>query len=288
MNMTQQKYVDTDLASFAEDVIQASTQQLVMVDFWAEWCGPCRSLGPILESLVDQYQGALKLVKVDADQHQELTAQFGIRSLPTVFFFKDGNPVDQFMGAQPESAIKAIIDKHIGGAAVSELEQVAEAYDSGHKEEAKAYVGQLIAADENNEAAKLLMLGWLTSENNMDAAKSIADSISEEGHSAAEYKGYLAKVELNKDMEGVPQIAELEQLILKDEDNLEARYQLAQRLIAEQDYSGGMDQLLEMIKRNRQFQDEAARKLMLKVFALLGGKGETVSRYRSLLSRLLN
>ena len=97
MNTNTQNYTDTDMASFAVDVIEASKTQIVMVDFWADWCGPCKSLGPILENLVVQYQGAVKLVKVNSDQQQDLAAQFGIRSLPTVFFFKNGEVVDQFM-----------------------------------------------------------------------------------------------------------------------------------------------------------------------------------------------
>ena len=105
----QANIVDADIQSFAAEVIEASREQLVMVDFWADWCGPCKSLTPILEKLVAQYQGAVKLVKVDTEANQEMAAQFGIRSLPTVFFFKDGNPVDQFMGLQPEEAIRQIL-----------------------------------------------------------------------------------------------------------------------------------------------------------------------------------
>jgi putative thioredoxin len=291
MNTNTQNYVDVDMTSFGAEVVEASMQQLVMVDFWAEWCAPCRSLGPILEGLVGQYPGALKLVKIDTDAHQELAGQFGIRSLPTVFFFKDGQPVDQFMGVQPESAIKEIIDRHINGDAggpEGDLNTARQAYDEGQTEEAKNYVRQMVAVSPNEDEAKLLMVEWLTKEGNLDEAKVFAESLSDAGKDSKEVHALNTAIELQESLKDIPPAQELISAIEADENNSMARFQLAQRLVAEQQPDQGMDQLLEIIRRDREFEDDGARKYMIKVFEILGGKGEIVSKYRGLLARTLN
>ena len=284
----QANIVDADIQSFAAEVIEASREQLVMVDFWADWCGPCKSLTPILEKLVAQYQGAVRLVKVDTEANQEMAAQFGIRSLPTVFFFKDGNPVDQFMGLQPEEAIRQIIDRHTGNPGESELAAAEAAYDQGQKEEAKAFIMQLIHADPTNDAPKLLMLKWLCAEGNMDDARTVAEAVSEDGHDSAEYKAWQTSVEMQEALKDLPSESELMDIIASDEGNLDARLQLAQRHIALQQPEQGLDQLLEIVRRDRSHDDEAARKMMIKVFESLGGSGPLVSKYRGLLARTLN
>ena len=290
MNTQNQNYVDVDMASFGPEVVEASMQQLVMVDFWAEWCAPCRSLGPILESIVTQYQGAVKLVKIDTEAHQELAGQFGIRSLPTVYFFKDGKPVDQFMGVQPEHAIKEIIDRHVGGGAPAgnDLDMARQAYDQGQVEEAKNYVRQLISVTPDEDEAKLLMVEWLTAEGNLDEATQFADTLSEEGKESKEYKSLQTAIELQESLKDIPAASELIAAIAADENNMQARYQLAQRLIAEMNHADGLEQLLEIIRRDRSFEDDGARLYMIKVFEMLGGKGELVSKYRGLLARTLN
>ena len=279
---------ESGIQTFAQDVIEASREQLVMVDFWADWCGPCKSLTPILENLAAQSQGAVKLVKVNADQEQELAAQFGIRSLPTVFFFKNAEIVDQFMGAQPESAIRAIIERHLGDQGPNELEAAAMAYEAGNQEQAKAFVLQLISQDPGNDSPKLLLLKWLVAEGNLDDAARLSDTLSEEGKASAEYKAYQSALDLQQATEGLPDSDSLAQAIEQDPGNLEARYQLAQKLVAEQDYEAGLEHLLEIVSRSREFEEDGARLMMIKVFESLGGSGKLVSQYRSRLARLLN
>lgn len=292
MNTENKNYVDADMSSFGAEVVEASMQQLVLVDFWADWCGPCKSLGPVLEGLVDKYQGAIKLVKIDTDAHQELASQFGIRSLPTVFFFKDGNPVDQFMGAQPESAIREIIDRHVGDAPSqpgAELDMARQAYDQGQKDEAKNYIRQVIAATPDcGDEPKLLMVAWLTAEGQLEEAATFADTLSDEVKEAKEVKALNAALELQETLKDMPTEDDLLAAISDDDNNMEARFKLAQRKVAEQQNEAGLELLLEIIRRDRQFEDDGARKYMIKVFEMLGGKGELVSKYRSLLARTLN
>jgi putative thioredoxin len=291
MNTDQQTPAGTTMATFAEDVIQASTQQLVMVDFWADWCGPCRSLTPILEKLADQSQGAVKLVKINTEQEQELAGQFGIRSLPTVFFFRDGKPVDQFMGLQPESAIKEIIDRHSGAGAdqgPADLDVARQAYDQGQHDEAKNYVRQLIAVTPDSDEPKLLLVEWLTAEGMFDEAKLVADTLSDEGKESKQCKALEAAIELQQSLAQLPAASELLAAIEEDENNHGARMQLAQRLVAEQDHAAGMEHLLEIIRRDRSFEDDGARKYLITVFGMLGGRGELVTKYRGMLARLLN
>ena len=280
--------VDVSMENFAAEVIDASRQQLVMVDFWADWCGPCKSLGPILEGIARSSQGKVRLAKVDTDRHQELAAQFGIRSLPTVFFFKDGDVVDQFMGAQPESAVRAIVDRHTGDPGEAELEAAKAAYDAGNQEQAMAFVSHLIQSDPSNEAARLLMLGWLLKAGDLEGCRMLAETLSESAREDPAYKAYQSALELMEGTEELPERTALQQAVDSDPSDAGARFRLGQRLIAEQDYETGMEQLLESIRLDRGLDDDAARKLLIKVFAALGGSGELVNRYRSQLGRLLN
>ena len=280
--------VDVSIENFAAEVIEASHRQLVMVDFWADWCGPCKSLGPILEGIARGSQGKVRLAKVDTDRHQELAAQFGIRSLPTVFFFKDGDVVDQFMGAQPESAVRAIVDRHTGAPGEAELDAARAAYEAGNQEQAMAFVSHLIQNDPSNEAARLLMLGWLLKAGDLEGCRVLAETLSESGRNDPAYKAYESALELMGETEGLEDRATLQQAVDKVPGDAGARFRLGQRMIAEQDYEAGMEQLLESIRLDRNYDDDAARKLLIKVFAALGGSGELVNRYRSQLGRLLN
>ena len=162
------------------------------------------------------------------------------------------------------------------------------AYDNGQTDEAKAFMQQVIAHDPENDKPKLMLLGWLCSEGAMEDAKFVADAVSEAGKSSPEYKGYVASEEMAESVAGLPDQADLQTAIDQDPDNLEARLQLSQWLVAKQDYASGLEHLLEIIKRDRNFNEDAARLMMIKVFELLGGKGEIVTKYRSQLSRLLN
>ena len=279
--------IDVDMQSFEREVLEASAETLVMVDFWAAWCGPCQNLGPILDKLAAEYRDVLKLVKIDADKEQELAAQFGIRSLPTVVFLKDKQVVDHFMGVQPESEIRQKIDTLTVNPVDAECDAVEAMYGQGQTEEARQIMIQLMQKYPDQQRPRLVLMTWLSESGEIEEARAIADSLSDESKKSPEYRAFIAKLEMGGASEDLPEISELEDSIAADENNLQSRYQLAQVFVAKGDYALAMDQLLEIIQRDREFEDDGARKMMLKVFELLGGSGEVVNTYRSKLSRLL-
>ena len=280
--------VDSSTASFQIDAIDSSSDQLVMVDFWAEWCGPCRSLTPILEKLVGQHNGTLKLVKVNTDENQDLAGHFGIRSLPTVFFIKNGEVVDQFMGLKPESDIKSIIDKHADAPAESPIDQIIALHSSGDVEGAIASINQLIIQNPGDDQPKLVIAGWLIDLGRLEEAGAMIDTISEKGKSGPEYKALAARMEFSGSTDDGPGTAALLEAIARNENDLESRFQLANDLVRENRLEEALIQLLEIIKRDRNFGDDAPRQTMIKIFELCGGQGDIVSRYRRALLSLLN
>ncbi len=288
MELNANNIVDSDMASFAEDVIAASNEQLVMVDFWAQWCGPCRSLTPLLEKLVGQYDGKLKLVKIDTDANQEIARQFGIRSLPTVFLFFKGKPVDQFMGLQPEAAIREKIDPYLVNQSDLMLQQANAAYEAGQKDAAMAFLQQLIHNEPDNEAAKLQLLQWLSLANRMEEARTVAELLSKESKKSPQYRGFSIKVEFSETLVDLKDMDQLLQELEADNENLDARFHLSLALIGAGRYPEALENLLEIIQRNRRYRDEEPRKTMIKVFEVLGGKGELVTDYRRRLARLLH
>jgi putative thioredoxin len=280
--------VDSSTATFQADAIDSSRDQLVMVDFWAEWCGPCRSLTPILEKLVGQYNGTLKLVKVNTDENQDLAGHFGIRSLPTVFFIKNGEVADQFMGLKPESEINSIIEKHADAPPESPLDQIIALHSSGDVEAALASINQLIIQNPSDDQPKLVIAGWLIDLDRLEEAGAMIETISENGQSSPEYKALAARMEFSGSSDHGPGMATLLEAIAKNENDLDARFQLANDLVRENRLEEALMQLLEIIKRDRNFGDDAPRKTMIKIFELCGGQGDIVSRYRRALLSLLN
>ena len=175
-----------------------------------------------------------------------------------------------------------------GVPAGNDLDMARQAYDQGQIEEAKNYVRQLVSVTPDEDENKLLMVEWLTAEGNLDEATQFADTLSEEGKESKEYKSLQTAIELQESLKNIPAASELIAAIAADENNMQARYQLAQRLIAEMNHADGLEQLLEIIRRDRSFEDDGARLYMIKIFEMLGGKGELVSKYRGLLARTLN
>ena len=285
--MSKEAYVNSGAATFQQDAIEASGDRLVLVDFWAAWCGPCRSLAPVLEKLAAEYQGSMKLVKVDTDREQALSMQFGIRSLPTVLFFREGRVVDQFMGVLPESAIRAKIDQYASSPHELALAEARDLYQNGKTEEAKEILGKLMDSMPDTDAPRLQLMAWLSGEGDMDGAAAMAESISREGRESPEYKSFQATLGFQQAGGDAPDRDELAASLAEDPGNLDVRYRLARLLISKQEYASAMDHLLEIIRRDRSFENDGARKTMLRVFELLGGKGDLVSEYRTRLSRTL-
>ena len=288
MNNVTEYITETSASSFEQDVVQQSHHHLVLVDFWAAWCGPCQALTPILENLLHEYSGQVRLVKVNTDEQQELATRFGIRSLPTVLLFRDGAPVDQFMGVQPQSVIKNLLERHIVRESDKALQRAIALFDAGETDAAIALLKDTIAEDPRNDQPKLTLAGWLLDQAQYDEAKTIMDSVSREGKDRMDFRTLHARLDFGTNAGAEQNTEDLLRAVAADANNLEARFKLAQQLVQEKRLAEALDQLIEIIKRDKKFGDDAPRRTILKIFDLVGGEGTLVSRYRSLLAQALN
>ncbi|MEW6446209.1 MAG: thioredoxin [Pseudomonadota bacterium] len=265
---------------FAAQVIQASHDKPVVVDFWAAWCQPCQILKPLLKKIVESYNGDVLLAYVDTDQEQNLAAQFGIRSLPTVMVFKDGRAVDQFMGAQPEGAIRKIIDKHIVRESDLMLRQAMMLLEQGNEAEAIEMLHQANKIDPRNTAVLFALARFAAHGGNLDEALAIIEAIPAEAPEAAMARELKAQIGFARQARGAGDMGELLNRISHDPSDCEAREKLATLLIGQGQHEAAMEQFLEIMKRDRAWNDDAGRKGLLQLFDMLGGEHPAVGPYR--------
>ncbi len=275
-------------ADFQERVLDKSASVPVLVDFWAAWCGPCQSLMPVLAKLADDHAGKFLLAKVDTDAEQELAVQYGVRSLPTVKLFIDGQVAGEFMGAQPEGAVRAFLDQHIPDETARLAQAAVNLYEQGEKQEAIATLHRCLEDDLDNDLVKINLCDLYLREGDIEKTRIILESISANVKLDDTYKTMSGKLKLAQAAADAPDVAELQQRIETNPDDNEARYALSAKLTLEQRYEDAMDQLLEIVKRDRKFNDDAGRKGLVDIFNMLGNKDERVTRYRPLLARAIN
>lgn len=273
---------------FAAKVIQASHERPVVVDFWAAWCQPCQILKPLLKKIVESYNGDVALAYVDTDQEQNLAAQFGIRSLPTVMVFKDGRAVDQFMGAQPEGAIRQIIDKHIVREADLMLRQSMMLLEQGDEVGAMEMLRQANRIDPKHSGVLFALARFAAHSGNLDEALAIASVIPEDAPEAAMARELKAQIGFKRQAEGAGDMAELLGRISHDPADLEAREKLATVLVSQGQHEAAMEQFLEIMKRDRAYNDDAGRKGLLQMFEMLGGDHPAVGAYRRKMFSLMH
>ncbi|RPH65297.1 MAG: thioredoxin [Burkholderiales bacterium] len=279
--------MDTTLERFKADVIDASMQTPVVVDFWAPWCGPCKTLGPMLEKLEQQYGGRFLLVKVDTDAQPELAQHFRIRSIPTVFGIVNGQPVDQFQGALPESQLREFIDRLLPNPGDIELEQAAQAVERGDMAAAVEHLQKAIATDPANDHARLMYAQLLLQDNDAGAAQAQLARVSVEAQNDPQVQALLERVrrELAEGLEPPP--VELVTRVADKPDDLRSRLDLAQHYIGQKTWAPALEQLLEIVRRDRGFGDDVGRKTMIEVFGLASAQPELVSEWRRRLSAVL-
>lgn len=278
---------DVTAANFKQVVLDAPKNVPVLVDFWATWCGPCRVLKPILEKLADEYQGRFILAKVETDANPELAAQFGIRGVPTVKAFLNGEMVDEFSGALPESQVRAFIDALIPSPGEELRQQAQAAYAAGDAAKALQLLGEASRLDPHNEKIRIDAAAIMVDLGEMAEAGRLLASLSPQTAQEPKVQELLARIEFAQKAKDLPDEATLKSRIAANGNDLEARLQLANLYIAQGQYEPALEQLLEIVRRDRSFQDDIGRKTMLSVFNLLGG-GELVSKYRRLLASALH
>lgn len=288
--MSETPYIfDVSDASFEQLVIENSFHKPVLVDFWAEWCAPCKALMPLLAKIAEGYQGELLLAKVNCDIEQGVVARFGIRSLPTVVLFKDGQPVDGFAGAQPESAIRAMLEPHVEEPAPPQadlLESARVQYAAGQIGAAEQLLKQLLGEDNGNAAALILYARCLAERGALDEAQAVLDAVPGDEHKA-ELVGARTQLTFLRRVADLPEAAALKSRLALDAGDDEAAYQLAIHQLARQQYETALDGLLRLFLRNRGYADDLPRKTLVQVFDLLGNQHPLVITYRRRLYQAL-
>jgi putative thioredoxin len=281
-------------ASFMADVIESSKSVPVIVDFWATWCGPCKQLGPALEKAVKDARGAVRLVKIDVDQNQELATQMRIQSIPAVYAFKDGRPVDGFVGALPESQVKQFVGKlaATGGAGPSPIEEALavakEAITAGDWDQAEDIYGQIVEHEpENADAIAGLARAALQKKDLAAAKKRLAD-VPAAAASHAEIQAARAALELAEaGQKAQGALGELEARLNQDPNDHQARLDLASALFAAGEREHAIDELLDLVRRAREWNEQAARKQLVKFFEAMGHADPLTVATRKRLSSIL-
>ena len=282
--------LDVGSADFQDKVLAASHHAPVLVDFWADWCAPCRILKPILEKLAADYGGRFILAKLNSDQNQELAARYGVRGIPNVKAFVNGEMVDEFTGALPEAQIRAFIDSLLPSPAEPLRVAAREARARGDAEVACSLLADALQLDPANETVQLDLAEIHIDAHRIDAARAILDALEHRAKDMARIGALQARLKLVTAGAGADPAA-LAARIAAHAGDLDARLQLAHALALAHDYRPALEQLLEIVRRDRQWQDQAARKTMLDLFTLLGGNAQyddLVREFRIQLARTLN
>lgn len=267
--------VNITLENAKELLIDESFKRPVVADFWADWCGPCKSLMPVLEKLANEYDGAFLLAKIDTEEQHMISAQFGIRSLPTVMVIKDGQPVDGFMGALPEKEVRAVLEKYLPKPWEAPLAEAKGMMEQGQFQEALPLLRQAYEASGELAAIASLMAECHLQLNRPDNAEAILVGIKMVDQDA-HYQQLMAQLELKKQAAKTPELAALESAFAANPDDLSVRYELSLQLNQEAQHREALTHLLEILRKDRQFAEGAARKSFNDIVATLG-KGDALA-----------
>ena len=277
---------DTSAEAFEKEVLKASENVPVLVDFWAPWCAPCRVLKPILEKLVGEYQGRFLLAKVNSDEHPQLSARFGVRGIPNVKAFVDGKLADEFTGALPESGVRAFIDRLIPTPG-EKLRRTARALvNQGDFDEAERHLRSALELEPANHALRLDLVEILLAKNSHAEADALFAPIPERERDERADRLYSVLAFWKKSQQ-LPAVEELQAKIAANPADLSARLALGERLVADQRFEPALAALLEVVRKDRGALRTSARKLMVEVFKLADSQPELVGEYRKLLAGAL-
>lgn len=289
--MSNSPYIfEATMDNFQQDVMEASSRTPVLIDVWAEWCAPCKQLMPLLEKLADEYRGGFMLAKVNADEQEQLTGSLGVRSLPTVILVKDGQAVDGFNGALPESEIRKVLDKHI------EIPEDEEApYDKAHRlweeGDVEAALAVLTEMNRNNpEDLKVLIdLAQLKAElGDLETAEQVLESLPPEEKMQHQAKQLAARIKFLKASAELPPVHELEDALDKDPKDPNALHLLALHHILQENNAEAMDLLIRLMRVDANYKEGIAKTTLVELFDKLGNSNPDVRVYRRKLYTLMH
>jgi len=287
--MSESPYIhNVGMQNFQAVVLENSMKQPVLVDFWADWCQPCKTLMPMLAKLADEYAGKFILAKVNSDEEKELAAHFGIKSLPTMKLFVQGQMVDERMGVIPESEIRAFIDKYITSAADDLINAAMMAQDEGRSDEALQIMNQALAADPENADLKIQIAQLMHDQGDSDSSLALLDTLNQEDSQKDGAVKLRAQINMATQLDGLPDLDDIEQRLAQNPHDLEALQQKSHHLGAQGNYEDAMECLLTMMRVDRSFGEDAGRNGLLAIFDMLGGEHPSVQKYRRKLFTLLH
>lgn len=284
---TSPNIVDITQENFHAVVIEGSRQHPVLVDFWADWCQPCQMLMPILARLAEEYAGGFVLAKVNSDQQQELALQYGVRSLPTVLLFRDGEPVDQFMGMQPESTIRQLLDKHLPGPGSEARAAAREALEAGDAHTALAQLEAARAANPEDDALKIDQARALLMLGRVDEAEAVMKTVPVHVHQEDAGRRVDAELRLARARGDLTEIPALEERLDQDPDDPEALHRVGASKVLAGEHESGLAMLMQLMKRHRKYGEDAGHKGLLAAFELLGARHPLVNDYRRKMMALM-
>ncbi len=267
--------VDINLENAKQLLVDESFTRPVLIDFWADWCAPCKSLMPILEKLANEYAGAFLLAKVNADEMGMISSQFGVRSLPTVILMKDGQPIDGFAGALPEKEVRELLEKYLPKPWEKFVNEAQAFIMAGDFNAALPLLRQAYEDSKQDAAIACLMAQCHLELNRIDNAEAILATIKMKDQDA-HYEQLLAQVALKKQAAKTPELLALEAALANEPDNLQIAYQLAIQYHAEDAYRPALEFLIGIIRKDRNFAEGAAKKTFMDILAALG-KGDALA-----------
>ena len=277
-----------DADHFNLQVIEGSKQQAVLVDFWADWCQPCKTLIPLLTKLAEEYQGALILAKLNADEQQEIVTSAGVRNLPTVKLFIDGAAADEFVGAKSEGELRTFLNAHIENKTDYEIEKALALSDSGETEQAIAALKSLNQQDPSNTKIYLAIARVYLQAADFENCEAVLKALPANFQTSDEVKKIADELNLAKATSDAPEIDEILSQLKSEPDNNDLRVQLANQYMVSHQYEQALEALMTILSQDINFQEGEAKAAMLKIFELLGPQDPLTRQYRAKLATLLH